>query len=63
MTTSDLIYFIELNGLRTDTIAYFLECSTDGDKARLHSIERQVRVERLTTNQKVGSSNLSGRTR
>ena len=43
MKAADLIYFIELNGLRTDTIAYFLECSTDKDKARLHSIERQVR--------------------
>jgi len=43
MKAADLIYFIELYGLRTDTIAYFLECSTDKDKARLHSIERQVR--------------------
>ena len=40
MTTSDLICFIELNGLRTGTIPYFLECSTDEDKARLQSIER-----------------------
>ena len=48
MTTRDLIYFIELNGLRTDTIAYFLECSADEDKARLHSIERQVREYRFS---------------
>jgi len=41
MKAADLIYFIELNGLSTDTIAYFLECSTDEDKACLHSIESQ----------------------